>query len=119
VVRDLAVVNGYGGHYYVACPPAPHATLKRSYVGNLATHEGESSRSPLRPLLVLPPIFDATIGDLSAESAVEVNELCARAGIRYGVTGGWPPLVVLRDEGVRGRLDNGRDCFVVDVSELP
>jgi hypothetical protein len=50
-----------------------------------------------------------------------VEDLCDSAGIPYRVTGGFPPLVVLRQDGghVRGRLREGRECFVVDTSGLP
>jgi hypothetical protein len=69
----------------------------------------------------LPNVTDASTIDPSGGETVEVAELCERAGIRYRVTGGYPPLVVLRSDGglVRGRLDTGRECFVVDVSALP
>jgi hypothetical protein len=78
------------------------------------------NRTPLRPLSTLPPIADTAI-DPSGETTAEVEELCDRAGIRYRVTGGWPPLVVLRQGGghVRGRLSDARECFVVDTSEMP
>lgn len=49
-------------------------------------------RTPLRPLQSVPPIVDTAI-DPSGEVAVEVDELCERAGIRYRVSGGWPPLI--------------------------
>lgn len=67
----------------------------------------------------MPPIVDTAI-DPSGEVAVEVSGLCECAGIRYRVTGGWPPLIVLRKGGgnVRGRLKDARECFVVDVSDL-
>jgi len=80
----------------------------------------ERPRTPLRPLRSVPPIADTAI-DPSGEVAVEVRDLCDRAGIRYRVTGGWPPLVVLRQGGghVRGRLSDARECFIVDTSELP
>jgi hypothetical protein len=79
------------------------------------------SHRTLRPLRALPNIVDAKTVDPSGGIAVEVSELCERAGIGYRVTGGNPPLVVLRDGGshMRGRLATGRECFVVDVSELP
>lgn len=68
----------------------------------------------------MPPIIDTAI-DPTGEVAVEVSDLCDRAGIRYRVSGGWPPLIVLRNGGgnVRGRLKDARECFVVDVSQLP
>lgn len=77
-------------------------------------------RTPLRPLQSIPPIIDTAI-DPTGEVAVEVRDLCDCAGIRYRVTGGWPPLIVLRDGGghVRGRLSDARECFIVDVSGLP
>jgi hypothetical protein len=82
--------------------------------------EQDEYRVPMRPLQSIPPIADTAI-DPSGELAVEVEDLCDRAGIRYRVTGGFPPLVVLRECGghERGRLREGRECFVVDVSDLP
>jgi hypothetical protein len=79
-----------------------------------------TNRQPLRPLQSMPPIADTAI-DPCGETTAEVEELCDRAGIRYRVTGGWPPLVVLRQGGghVRGRLSDARECFVVDTSEMP
>jgi hypothetical protein len=79
------------------------------------------SQRPLQPLRVLPKIAAVKAFDSSGGDAVEVSEVCDRAGIRYRVTGGYPPLVVLREGGghVRGRLREGRECFVVDVSGLP
>ncbi len=86
----------------------------------MTDQDEEKRRIPLRPLQSMPPIVDTAI-DPSGELAVQVEDLCNRADIRYRVTGGFPPLVVLRQDGghVRGRLREGRECFVVDVSELP
>ncbi len=39
---------------------------------------------------------------------VEIRELCRRAGIRYGVIGGFPPLLVLRDGG--GHASGKTEC---------
>jgi hypothetical protein len=80
----------------------------------------EKRRIPLRPLQSIPPIADTAI-DPSGEIAVEVEDLCDSAGIPYRVTGGFPPLVVLLQDGghVRGRLREGRECFVVDTSAMP
>jgi hypothetical protein len=77
-------------------------------------------RVPLRPLQFIPPITDTAINP-NGEAAVKVEDLCARAGISYRVSGGFPPLVVLPEGGghVRGRLREGRECFVVDTSDLP
>jgi hypothetical protein len=71
--------------------------------------------------VVVPPIANSTTIDPSGNVIIEVSDLCDRAGIRYRVTGGSPPSILLRDDGghSRGRLDDGRDCFAVDVSELP
>jgi hypothetical protein len=87
----------------------------------LTDQEEVRRRSPLRPLHTLPPIVDATIVDSSCGIAVEISGLCERAGIPYRITGGFPPLVVLRQDGghVRGKLREGRECFVIDVSGLP
>ena len=86
----------------------------------MTEQDEEKRRIPLRPLQSIPPIADTAI-DPSGEVAVEVEDLCDRAGIRYRVFGGFPPLVVLRDGGghVRGRLREGRECFVVDTSHVP
>lgn len=81
----------------------------------------EKRRAPLRPISTLPPIVDQARFDPRGEACVEVSDLCDRTGIRYRVTGGYPPLVMLRGGGghVRTKLATGRDCFVVDVSALP
>jgi hypothetical protein len=86
------------------------------------TERRESTRRiPLQPSVVMPPIADSTKVDPSGKVIVEVSDLCDRAGIRYRVTGGRPPSILLRDYGghVRGQLEDGRDCFIVDLSELP
>jgi len=51
---------------------------------------------------------------------VEIRELCRRAGIRYGVIGGFPPLLVLRDGGghASGKTD-ARKLVYVDTSGMP
>ena len=95
--------------------------LKGTGSGDLSDQDEKRGPSPLRPLRVLPKIADAETVDSRGGIAVEVSDLCDHAGIRYRVTGGMPPTIVLREDGghVRGRMDNGRECFVVDVSELP
>ena len=87
----------------------------------MTEQDEEKRRIPLRPLQSMPPIADVATLDLRGQIIVEVSDLCDQAGIRYRVTGGMPPLIVLREVGghLRGRLDNGRECFVVDVSGLP
>ena len=51
---------------------------------------------------------------------VEIRELCRRAGIRYGIIGGFPPLLVLRDGGghASGKTD-ARNLVYVDTSGMP
>jgi len=51
---------------------------------------------------------------------VEIRELCRRAGIRYGLVGGFPPLLVLRDGGghAPGKTD-ARNLVYVDTSGMP
>ena len=80
----------------------------------------EKRRAPLRPLQSIPPIADTAVNPIG-EIAVEVEDLCDRAGIRYRVTGGVPPKVILREGGghARGQLAGCRGCFVVDTSGMP
>ncbi len=53
-------------------------------------------RIPLRPLQSIPPFANVARLDPRGQTIVEVSNLCDKAGIRYGLTGGFPPLIVLR-----------------------